>query len=312
MNIASVLANKVKSVKLPIPKKFAVKLEKHAPDIMVGTGIVLVVGSAVYACKKTIEAKDIVEDAATKISDINFGEDIADGDSGFNKVVARKERMKVYRDTAIYLGKCYGPSIVGGIAGITLILGAHKMEKDRNAALGMAYANLLASYQSYRDRVKEEIGEDKEFYIYSGASKKDIEVAGEDGKIEKYDDATVFHDDGSGHSMYARIFDEYNINWEKSASANLTFLKSIQNEANDKLQAEGVVFLNDVYYALGFPRTSEGQLVGWVKNGNGDNYIDFGIFDNAFSDIKVRDFINGWERCIWLDFNVDGVVYDLI
>ena len=99
---------------------------------------------------------------------------------------------------------------------------------------------------------------------------------------------------------------------------NLTFIKSIQCFANDRLRAEGHLFLNDVYRMLGFPDTSEGQIVGWIwdpKNelsDNGDSYIDFGIFDSCFRKAEVRDFINGYEPCIWLDFNVDGVVYDLI
>ena len=38
--------------------------------------------------------------------------------------------------------------------------------------------------------------------------------------------------------------------------------------------------------------------------------IDFGIY-NHHTD-EVRAFVNGIENSILLDFNVDGVVYDLI
>jgi hypothetical protein len=75
------------------------------------------------------------------------------------------------------------------------------------------------------------------------------------------------------------------------------------------LQARGHVFLNEVYDALGIPRSQAGAVVGWVR-GQGDGYIDFGLF-NSEND-RARDFVNGYERSILLDFNVNGVIYDLI
>lgn len=317
MNISSSIVKKIQAI--PMPKwanKVKIKLEKNAPDIMVVAGAVIIVGSAVYACTKTMEAHDILEDANKKLKDIDYGLDAADGDPEFDEKTARKERMKIYGGLIKDLGRCYGPSIVGGATGLGLMFGAHKILKDRNTALTMAYANLLASYNSYRASVREELGDEREFMIRTGAKMQDIDGVDNNGETVKQN-VMVVHDDGSTHSIYARIFDEYNLNWNQSPSKNLTFLKSQQCFANDKLRSEGVVFLNDVYQMLGFPRTSEGQIVGWVWDPNnsehtGDNYIDFGIFDNCFQKAEVRDFINGYEPCIWLDFNVDGVVYDLI
>jgi hypothetical protein len=63
---------------------------------------------------------------------------------------------------------------------------------------------------------------------------------------------------------------------------------------------------------LGIPRTEAGQLVGWIYDEecpNGDNYVDFGIFDNRTPN---RNFVNGYERTILLDFNVDGPIYNLL
>ena len=39
----------------------------------------------------------------------------------------------------------------------------------------------------------------------------------------------------------------------------------------------------------------------------GDNFVDFGILD--LYNEKKRDFVNGYERTILLDFNVDGEIY---
>ena len=77
------------------------------------------------------------------------------------------------------------------------------------------------------------------------------------------------------------------------------------------LHARGHVFLNEVYDALGIPRSKEGSVVGWVLNGEGDGYVDFGIFSDPDNQ-SLRDFVNGREGSILLDFNVDGVIWDRI
>ena len=88
---------------------------------------------------------------------------------------------------------------------------------------------------------------------------------------------------------------------------NLSFLKCQQKYANDLLVAHGYLFLNQVYEMLGIPKTKAGQVVGWIydkKNPQHDNYVDFGIYD--LHNERKRDFVNGYERSILLDFNVDG------
>ena len=91
------------------------------------------------------------------------------------------------------------------------------------------------------------------------------------------------------------------------------YLRRQQEFANEMLRSKGHLFLNEVYDILGFPRTKAGQVVGWIydeKNPVGDNYVDFGIYD--ITDERKRDFINGYERSILLDFNVDGNIWDLM
>jgi hypothetical protein len=109
--------------------------------------------------------------------------------------------------------------------------------------------------------------------------------------------------------MYARFFDELSTSWNREPEYNLVFLKCQQSYANDMLKTRGHVFLNEVYDSLGIERTKAGQVVGWVISEDGDNFIDFGLYANNG---KVRDFINGREGAILLDFNVDGVIYDKI
>ena len=122
-------------------------------------------------------------------------------------------------------------------------------------------------------------------------------------KIEHVEEKSV-----QNFSRYARFFDESSAKWEKDAEYNLMFLKQQQTYANDLLKSKGYLFLNEVYDLLGMPYTKEGQLVGWIYNEEntiGDNYVDFGIFND-----NNRDFVNVYQRTILLDFNVDGFILD--
>lgn len=108
-------------------------------------------------------------------------------------------------------------------------------------------------------------------------------------------------------SPYARFFDEASANWVKDPEINHIFVQCQQNFANNLLIARGHLFLNEVYDMLGIDRSSAGQVVGWVISGDGDNFVDFGMFE-----AHSARFVNGYERSILLDFNVDGVVVDKI
>jgi hypothetical protein len=114
-----------------------------------------------------------------------------------------------------------------------------------------------------------------------------------------------------GASIYARFFDPTSTSWSKEPEYNLIFVQCQQNYANDLLRARGHVFLNEVYDMLGIPRSQAGAVVGWIlsQDRTTDNYIDFGVFDD---EKNARDFVNGYEGSILLDFNVDGVIFDKI
>ncbi len=302
----------------PIISKAKILTKKHGPEILLVGGTILVVTGAVTACRQTLKAHDILEKANEDLQDVEKAIEVSNSED-YTAKDARNDRFRVYGRTFIDLAKCYGPSVIAGLIGFGMIFGGHRILKARNIALGAAYSGLLTNFRNYQNKVKEQLGEDKELLLRSGAEKEDISVIDEEtGKEKKIKNATVMHDHGAGHSVYARLFDEANANWSKNPGSNLMFLRSQQNYANDKLRADGYLFLNDVYRMLGFPATSEGQIVGWVYDpGNeeheGDNYVDFDMYDILYKDSDAkRDFLNCREPSVWLDFNVDGVVYDLI
>lgn len=106
-------------------------------------------------------------------------------------------------------------------------------------------------------------------------------------------------------SPYARYFDEECPAWSEDSEYNLLFLKSQQDYCNDMLKSRGYLFLNEVYYMLGIPRTKVGCIVGWVYDGC--MKIDFGLMRD-----RNEKFINGIDNVALLDFNVDGCILDKI
>ena len=65
------------------------------------------------------------------------------------------------------------------------------------------------------------------------------------------------------------------------------------------------------YY--GVSQSVHGHEYRWIYDEdipNGDNFVDFGIYN--IDNPKANDFVNGYERSIVLDFNVDGIIYDKI
>lgn len=294
--------------------KSGLYLKKYSPEILIGIGVVGLVASTVTACKATLKVDEILKDTNEKLEAVK--EVKAQVENGsikaeYDDKTAAKDKGIIYVQCGLRIVKLYLPSVTLGIAGIGCILGAHNIMQKRNAALLLLYKGVEESFNNYRNRVVEEYGEekDKEF-AYGLRKEKTVEtVKDENGKEKKVKrDVTVT--DGNVYSRYARFFDEYNMYWKKSPEYNLMFLTQIQNYANDTLKARGHIFLNEVYDMLGIQRTQEGAIVGWLRDGDKDCYVDFGIH-NVYNE-KARDFVNGIEPAILLDFNVDGVIYDMI
>lgn len=293
-------------------------LKKYSPEILTAAGVIGTVGSTVLACKATLKVEDILDEAKKKSNLINA---VHDGeievDAEYTDKDYSKDLLVNRTQTAVKLIKLYGPAISLGALSITAILGGQHILRKRNVAIMAAYKLCEESFNNYRSRVKDELGEEKDRQFYYGMTEETVKdkVKSKDGKTKTVTKKVEKAPDHL-YSQYARFFDEANINWDKSPEQNMYFLKMVQNQMNDKLKARGHVFLNEVYDALGFDRSEAGQLVGWVwSNDNtameaGDGYIDFGIFDG--NDCAKRAFVNGDERSILLDFNIDGMIYDLI
>lgn len=279
------------------------KLQKHSPTILFVAGTVGIGATIVLACRSTLKVHEVLDEH----HDVKGKMVVAlEGNADYDEDDYRKDHMLLMVKTAGQFLKLYGPSVVLGVASIAALTGAHVVLNRRNVAVTAAYAALEKGFRDYRRRVVEQYGGEKDQEFRHGLV--DAEIVEETDQGPKVVAVKKFPD-GVTRSIYARCFDETSSSWQRAPGYNQVFIRAQQSYANDLLQARGHVLLNDVYDMLGLSRTKEGTVVGWVL-GNGDDFIDFGVFGG--DTFMAQQFVSGIERNCWLDFNVDGLVYDKI
>ena len=285
------------------------KIKQHSPEILIGAGVVGVVASTVMACKATTKAsavleahKQSIEELKTqveKIKELQAAGELEQGE--YTEKDMKKDLTVAYAHTAKDLIKLYAPAVILGTVSLGAIIMSHGILTKRNAALGSALSAVSAGFKEYRSRVVERYGEKADHDILYNVKAKEIEtVELDENGNEVHGKKTievVDPNDVMKTRPFAKFFDEASRCWENSAEYNLTFLLNNQNWAQQRLDARGHLYLNEVYEALDIPETELGSKAGWIKG----DYVDFGIY-NLYSEAK-RDFVNGYEKNILLDFN---------
>lgn len=307
----------------------SLKIKKVSPELLMFGGIGGLIGAGVLACRATLKFEALLDDQAAKI--IKCNEAVEKYDEEQYTPADYNHDLKVIKlQTAWGVVQLYGPAFTLGLTGVGCILGGHHIMKKRNMALIAAYKLVEESFAAYRKRVVDELGEGKDRHYMYGTEYEEVVqnvTDPETGKTKKVKTTEQILN-GQTVSGYARLFGNPDDNpggdvtsqWSPrdntTGDINMMFLRQKQNWMNEKLNAYGHVFLNDVYEELGYEQTPAGQIVGWVKNGVGDDYISFGPMVEALSDADGRAFTHDQIRYrkgdpILLDFNVD-VVWDVI
>lgn len=298
--------------------KVGFKLKKHSPEILVVSGVVGMVTATVVACKATTKLDQILAEGKEKEEAIKAynPDELKPSDTEETEVVEyteedrNKDLFIVKVQTCAKVVKLYAPAVALGVVSATAILAGHNITRKRNVALSAAFTAVTNDFKTYRKRLIDRFGEELDKEIRFNIKNKEVEetTVNEDGSestVKKI--VPVMESDPNKYSVYSIIYDDGCTGWTKDPESNKKFLIMQQNYANEKLKRKGYLFLNEVYEALGVPRTKAGQVVGWVydeKNPIGDNYVDFGIFD--IHNANSSNFLKGYERNIVLDFNVDG------
>lgn len=293
--------------------KVGFQLKKHSPEILVVAGVVGTVASAVMACKATTKVSAVLDDTKSQIDDIHEATEngVTKAGEDYSVEDSKKDLTIVYAQTGLKLVKLYAPSVILGALSITGIVTSHRILRKRNVALAAAYMTVDKGFKEYRGRVIDRFGKELDNELRYNVKAVEVEetVTNEDG-TESTITKTINVTDTTP-SEFAKCFDESCPGWEKDANFNLMYIRAQTEFLNKKLRSQGHLFLNEAYDVFGFPRTKAGNTHGWVydpKDPNLINCVDFGIY-NAHKQ-GSRDFVNGYERCVWLEPNIDGYILD--
>ena len=293
--------------------KAGLKLKKHSPEILVVGGVVGLVASGVMACKATTKLSAILDDSKEQIE---LFDKVAANPEMVNEEYtvedAEKDKKIVKVQTAVKVAKLYAPSVAVGVVSIGAIFASNNIMRKRNVALGAAYATVDRAFKDYRNRVVDRFGEELDKELRYNLKTKEVKetVEDENGK-KKTVKRNIKYMDSPMPSEFAVIYDDGCAGWTKDPEDNKFFLIQQQRYANERLKRRGYLSLNEVYELLGFPSTKAGQVVGWLydckdPNYKGDDFVDFGLYNVDYE--PNRDFVNGYERNIILDFNVAPII----
>lgn len=292
---------------------------KYGPTGLMVVSVLAGAGALGYAIYATAtKAKPVTEKFKEDVTEL--AQDKKNGD--ISEKEYKKEVFKVYRDATLGYVKVYWPVMAMEAISIVTRVEAHAILKKQNAELKKDLAATILTlntvtkdFADYRAAVVEEEGEEKDRHYRFKSKKESVTydaVDPETGEAEErtVEDVDVVDLDQWTDSPYMYVYDSkcwgYN-SWNMDYSQ--AFLIQLQNQYNDKLQARGYVFLEEILNDLHITPKPTAHNAGWFK-GEGDNYIDFRIFE-AWDRVR-EDKRAGREPIVILDFNCQGRIDHLV
>lgn len=293
--------------------------KKHAPEIMIGTGVVGF-GATIYSTvKATNKTNDITDEAEAKKEQyeklLGFEGYSIDDYNEDCKTLRRRTRRRIIR--------AWLPVGTLGAGSVISILGGYKIINGRYVATVAAYKLLEAETNRYRENVVERYGEQVDWELANDIKAEKLEAAKQEQaentkiaeenkkkKLCKKAPKTAYHD------IYAFRFDPHSERWQRywNGELMLDFLQNVNSRANDKLRLQGHIFWNEILDMLGMPRTPEGAICGYVINKEHPNtFVDIGV--DSMPEDEIRRILGthrNEDLYVNLHPNIQGIMYDLI
>lgn len=304
-----------------IIKQGQFKFEKNKGLIFTVLAGAFEVAAIIAMAKQAPKAEKILIPANKKIEQLKV--DNKDTEKIANRLVNvednKKEIRRIQTKTFIDLAKIYALPVIFTGASLAFMGGSYKVMRDKELALGAAYVALDNAYKAYRNRVKEEFGEDAEERLFKDIRNKKVKRQIEDpltGEIKEVEE-TIKTTGGTG--AYDIIFDAASILFSRNGRTNYETLTQKERELTNILRQQGYLFGDTIVEILGIPKSTLGydtlralRVIGYIDEPDEQGRpkkVLLGINDyNGHPNEIGQELFDGAENTVYLTPNFDGVI----
>ena len=208
--------------------------------IIIAIGIGAMIGAIFLAIRSTKEeCKEEQEEPEKEINKEKESENKKE------KGVFDKAAGAVYR---------YWPTIALSLLAIFCFGFAYRASLKQTAAVITAYKLTKDSYQKYKDKTLEAVGERQEEKIRRAVAK---DIANENFEKEKIKPNPKVYETGEGETIF------YDVISKRFFKSSFTKMRSIERDLRKLSENEFCIPLNKMYTMIGLKKTSDGKRLGW-------------------------------------------------
>lgn len=260
-------------------KKNADRIELVIGGVCIAAGTVKLINDA----HKIVDVQDDLDRAKRFVAECDEEDGWKDMDETRAQYVA-----KYRKQTVIDFATAAGPGIILNVIGLIFMGLSNATIHKQLEAVAASLAATTTSFNTYRQRVVEDQGAEKDYQYLTGGSLKTIEMK-EDGTVVE---TTIPVNTGDeAYIPHSFMIDESNDNWTNNAKWNRQQAETILHYVNQALATKGVLTENYIRKQFGASPTVQGQAAGvFYENPDGTtNQITIGIDGNTEAAQRFRD-----------------------
>lgn len=232
-------------------------VKSNTPEILTALGIGGLVGTAVLTGKASMAAARTIDREQYRLDHDKVPHELEP-----------KEKIKL-------VWKLYIPPAIAGAASIACIIGGAKSSGRRTAAAVAAYSLTEKAFTEYKEKVLEQIGENKEQKIRDAIAQDQVTNNPPSKEVIIV---------GGGQVLCCELLTH------RYFRSDMETLRKAQNDINALINGQYYVTLSEFYDIIGLPYTSISSNIGWDSDK---------LMELDFSTVISED----GEPCLAFDYN---------